>query len=135
LGHVVLKRKKNAYIKLFWKYQDVFAWTYDDLKTYDTWIIQHTIPMKKDVKPFQQKLWKIHPSLEPQVHKELKKLLDAKIIFQVHHSMWVANLVLVRKKIGEIHLCVDFQNLNKSSEKGQLSSATHGSDFVACLRI
>jgi hypothetical protein len=46
-------------------------------------IIQHTIPMKKDVKPFQQKLHKMHPSLEPQVQKELKKLLDAKIIFQV----------------------------------------------------
>jgi hypothetical protein len=85
----------------------VFAWTYDDLKTYDTWIIQHTISMKIDVKTFQKKIWKIHPSFEPQVWKELKKLLDAKIIFQVHHFAWVANLVLVRNKNGEIHLCVD----------------------------
>jgi hypothetical protein len=29
----------------------------------------------------------------------------------------VANLVLVRKKSGEIKLCVDFRNLNKSSLK------------------
>lgn len=31
--------------------------------------------------------------------------------------MWVTNLVLVRKKNGEIRLCVDFRNLNKASEK------------------
>ena len=29
----------------------------------------------------------------------------------------MANLVLVRKKNGDIHLCVDFRNLNRSLEK------------------
>jgi hypothetical protein len=47
----------------------------------------------------------------------LKKIFDAKIIFQVIHSAWVRNLVLVRKKLGEIFLCVDFRNLNRASEK------------------
>jgi hypothetical protein len=83
---------------LFKEYQDVFAWSYQDLKMYDTRIIQHTIPLRPEVKPFQQKLWKFHPSLEPLMQKELKKLLDAKIIFQVRHSAWVANLVPVKKK-------------------------------------
>ena len=32
-------------------------------------------------------------------------------------SRWVANLVLVRKKNGEIRLCIDFWNLNKVSMK------------------
>jgi hypothetical protein len=49
--------------------------------------------------------------------QELKKLLDAKIIFQIRHSTWVENLVPVRKKSREIHLCVDFRNLNKDLEK------------------
>jgi hypothetical protein len=51
------------------------------------------------------------------MYQELRKILDAKIIFQVRHSAWVANLVRVRKKSGEIRLCVDFQNLNRASEK------------------
>jgi hypothetical protein len=51
------------------------------------------------------------------MYQELRKLLDAKIIFQVRHSTWVANLVPVRKKSGEIRLCVDFRNLNRASEK------------------
>ena len=49
--------------------------------------------------------------------KEVKKLLDAKIIFPIRHSTWVENLVPVRKKTGEIRLCVDFRNLNLASQK------------------
>ena len=30
---------------------------------------------------------------------------------------WVSNLVPVRKKSGEIRLCVDFQKLNQASDK------------------
>jgi hypothetical protein len=51
------------------------------------------------------------------MYQELKKLLDAKIIFQVRYFAWVVNLVPVRKNSGEICLCVDFRNLNKALEK------------------
>jgi hypothetical protein len=47
------------------------------------------------------------------IRKEMKRMLDAKIIVPLRYSNWVANLVPVRKKSGEIHLCVDFRNLNK----------------------
>jgi hypothetical protein len=70
------------------------------------------IPMKEGVNPFHPKLCKAHPTLEPLIHKELKKLLDARIIFKVHNSTWVSNLVPVRKKSMEIRLCICFQNIN-----------------------
>ena len=60
----------------------------------------------------------MHLKLEPLIQSEVKKLLDAKIIFRVRHSKWVANLVPVRKKSGEIRLCLDFINLNHASDKG-----------------
>ena len=59
----------------------------------------------------------MHPSLEPLVKKELNKLLAAKIIFPVRHTTWVANLVPVRKKSGDIRICIDFRNLNRASLK------------------
>ena len=59
----------------------------------------------------------MHPKLEPLIQSEVKKLLDAKIIFKVRHSEWVSNLVLVRKKCEEIRICVDFRNLNRASNK------------------
>jgi hypothetical protein len=33
------------------------------------------------------------------IENEVKKLLDAKIIIPLRYSKWVANLVLVRKKM------------------------------------
>jgi hypothetical protein len=59
----------------------------------------------------------MHPSLEPQVKAELNKMLEARIIFPVRHTQWISNLVHVRKKNGDIRLCVDFRNLNKASKK------------------
>jgi hypothetical protein len=47
----------------------------------------------------------------------LNKLLIAKIIFLIQHTTWVANLVPVRKKSGDIRICIDFRNLNRESFK------------------
>ena len=77
-------------------------------KYFNTQIIQHVIPMKSQSKPFQQKLRKMHPTLELAVKKELNKLLATQIIFPIRHTQWVANLVPVRKKNGDIRLCVYF---------------------------
>ena len=99
------------------QFADVFSWEYSDLKTYDKNIIQHKIPLEKDTIPFKQKLRPINPLLLPLIEKEIKKLLAAKIIVPLRYSKWVANLVVVRKKSGEIKLCVDFRNLNKCYKK------------------
>jgi hypothetical protein len=45
-GKTISKEERKAYLKLFRQYQYVFAWCYRYLKTYDTHIIQHTIPLK-----------------------------------------------------------------------------------------
>lgn len=76
----------------------MFAWSYDDLKTFDTHIMQHIIPIKEGVKPVQQKLRQMHLSLEPTVKAELNKVLAARIIFLVHHTQWVSNLVTSPKE-------------------------------------
>jgi hypothetical protein len=108
---------KNKYVDFLRKYKEIFAWSYEEMRTYDTSMIKHKIPLKPGVKPFRQKLKQINPILLPVIEKEVKKLLDAKIIVPLRYSDWVANLVPIRKKNGEIRLCVDFRNINKSSLK------------------
>jgi hypothetical protein len=49
----ISNEERKTYLKLFRQYQDVFAWSYKELKTYDTCIIQHTVPLKLEVMPFQ----------------------------------------------------------------------------------
>jgi hypothetical protein len=44
------------------------------------------------------------------IDKYRKKLFGAKIIVYLRFSKWVANLVPIRNKSGEIRLCVDFIN-------------------------
>jgi hypothetical protein len=75
------------------------------------------IPIKEDHKPLKQKLRRINPLLLPLIEKEIKKLFESKIILSLGFSKWVENLVHVRKKSGEIRLCVDFRNLNRVSLK------------------
>jgi hypothetical protein len=106
---------KSKYVELLKKYKDVFAWYYEKLKTYDTTAIEHKIPLKPGIKPFRKNLRQINPILLPIIEREVKNLLDEKIIVPLRYSQWVANLVLVRKKNSEIRLCIDFNNLNRSS--------------------
>jgi hypothetical protein len=109
--------QKSKYCSVLKEFSDVFSWKYSDLKTYDPDIIQHKIPLEKYTIPFKKKLRPINPLLLPVIKREIKKLLDAKIIIPLRYSKWIANLVIVRKKNGEVRLCVDFRNLNKCSKK------------------
>ena len=99
------------------KYSNVFAWSYDDLKVYDTSLIRHTIPLKENEKPFKHKLRRVNPLLLPLIEKEIRKLFDAKSIVCLRHSKWLANIVHLGKKNGKIRLYIDFKNLNRVSLK------------------
>eukprot|EP00253_Pinus_taeda_P022398 PITA_22398 len=97
--------------------------------------------MLPEQKPVQEKLRKIHPNLEGQIKSELNKLLKAKIIFPVRHSNWVSNIVPIRKKSGDIRICIDFRNLNKASLKDnfplptmeQILQSEAGSELMSFL--
>jgi hypothetical protein len=44
-------------------------------------------------------------------------MLDADIIALTRHFSWCSNLVVFRKKNGEIRLCIEFRNLNLACTK------------------
>lgn len=81
------------------KYKDVLAWSYEDLKTFDTSIIQHTIPMISNDKTVQQNLRKIHSNLENQIQTKLNKLLKAKSIFLLGNQDGFATWYLLGRKM------------------------------------
>ena len=66
------QEQKRKYIELFKEYIDVFSWGYEDLKSYDTSIIQHQIHIKEERR--------LNSKLLPLIEKEIKKMYDAKII-------------------------------------------------------
>ena len=117
LSNKLPAKVKEDYLNLMKRYTDVFAWSYEYLKEYDTSIIQHTFPINPREKPFKQKLRRSNPKLLPIIEKEIKKLFNAKIIVTLRFSKWVANVASVRNKNGEIWLCIYFRNFNKVSFK------------------
>jgi hypothetical protein len=57
------KEQSAEYVKILKEFVDVFAWKYEYLRTNDTNIIEHKIPLKEETKPFRQKLRQIYPML------------------------------------------------------------------------
>jgi hypothetical protein len=89
ISKYLLAQMKSKYAELLRQYKDAFAWSYDDMKTYGTSVIEHKSPLKHNIKPFRQKLRQINPILLPVIEKEVKKILDAKIIVPLRYSKWV----------------------------------------------
>ena len=50
-------------------YKYVFAWSYDELKTYSTEVIRHKNPLKEQAKPFRKTQRHMNPKLAPIIQK------------------------------------------------------------------
>ena len=48
------------------------------------------------------------------IRDEVRKLLHAGFIEEVHHPEWLANPVVVPKANGKLWMCIDYTNLNKA---------------------
>jgi hypothetical protein len=104
---------KYMYVSLMKFFYDIFAWSYEDLNTFDTDIIQHKIPLMACSNPFRQKIMKFNPMLVSIIEKDLKKMLRARIIVPLRYLDWVANLILVRKRVGK-YSCVLISKISTS---------------------
>jgi ribonuclease HI len=117
IGAKCSDEEKLKFARLLGEFQDVFSWSYEDLRGFDLALIQHSIPIKEGIKPVRKKQRPINPALEETIRKELEKLLKAGIIFLVKYSERVSKLVLVQKITGQIKLCIYFCALNRASIK------------------
>lgn len=87
---------------------EVFA--VDDLSYGHATAVKHHIRLK-DETPFKERPRPIHPSDRETVKQHLREFLDAGII-RDSESPFASPIVLVRKKNGQIRLCVDYRKLN-----------------------
>ena len=75
--------------------------------------------MDLQAKPVAQVARIFHTEIEGKIVKEVQKLLAAGFIKPIQHPRWLSNIVLVKKKNGQIRCCVDFRNLNKVCSKDE----------------
>jgi hypothetical protein len=64
--------------------------------------------MYENVKLVRQKLRLVNPRKVTKIKAEVEKLLKDGFIYLVPLTEWVSNPILVDKKQGTIHICMDF---------------------------
>ena len=105
--------EKSDLWKLLKKHRNVFSRNDDDLGYTD--IIKHRIFTTDEI-PVKQHDRRIPPQLQPEVREELQKWLDSGVIVE-STSPYASQIVVVKKKGGNIRICCDFRPLNKKTIK------------------
>ncbi|XP_072084691.1 uncharacterized protein [Arachis hypogaea] len=111
------EKEKRDLIALLTEFRDVFAWNYDEMPGLDPNLVTHNLAVRKGATPVKQAPRKFSNEIEAQVKKEIEKLLAAKFVKPIQHPSWLANIVPVKKKNGQIRCCVDFRDLSKACPK------------------
>jgi hypothetical protein len=105
------------YTNLFKEFQDVFAWSYEEMSGINPRIVDHEIRTYPDAKPVRQCLRAINPTKAPTIKAEVEKLLNVSFIYSVPLTEWVSNPIPVNKKQGTICVHMEFRDLNKTCPK------------------
>ena len=90
--------------RLLAEYHDVFS--LDPMELGCTHSTEHTIKVMDDT-PFKECFRRIPPPMVEEVRNHLKEMLESGAI-RPSQSAWCNAVVLVRKKDGSLHFCIDF---------------------------
>ena len=74
----------------------------------DLAIAAHKLAIGEDKKPVKQTPRNMRIEVEKAVNKEIKKLIDANFIREEQYPEWLSSVVPVKKKNGNIRICIDF---------------------------
>ncbi|KAG9447250.1 hypothetical protein H6P81_013378 [Aristolochia fimbriata] len=94
LSASLMAEEEAEYMALLHKYRDIFTWNYMEMPGLDPRVAVHKLA--------------VHPSVR-QVKQSQRR--------EVKYPSWIANILRVKKKTGQIRVCVDFRDLNKACPK------------------
>lgn len=112
-GDELSANQVNTVKDLLRKYPDAFSKTIDEIG-FST-VVEHKITTI-DNDPIQLPDRMVPPKLVPEVKKQLQDWMDKGIIRE-SESNYASQMVLIRKKTGEIRICLDFRQLNLKCSK------------------
>ena len=74
----------------------------------DPQLITHTLNVDPLRKLIKQKKKSFAPKRQEAIKQEVEKLLEARVIEEIHFSEWLANPIMVKKANEKWRMCVDF---------------------------
>ena len=117
IGSTLNEEERKDLKELLTEFQEVFAWSYEDMPGIDPEIAQHHIDTHAHMIPVKQKLRCIRAKWLLKIKEEVKKQLKVGFIKPMHQAEWIFNVVPIHKKDGKVRMCVDFRDLNKACSK------------------
>ena len=112
-------KEKSELMLLLKEFKDVFVWDYSEMPGLDSGLVVHTLNVDPEAKPVAQFARVFHTEIKQQIVEEVQKLLVAGFIKPIQYLLWLSNIVLVKKKNGQVRCCVDFRNLNRVCPKDE----------------
>jgi hypothetical protein len=94
-------------VELLGGFQNVFAWSYEDLRGFDPGLIQHTMKLAR------KKQGLVNSTLEATFQRDLGNFLRSRIIFLVHPKR-VPNWVLASKTTDHIRTCIHLHTFSQA---------------------
>ena len=88
---------REELVALLREYQDVFAWSYQDMPGLSHDIVQHRLASNSGYSPVKQKLRRMKPKMSLKINEEVKKQFNASFLAIAQYPEWVANIVPVPK--------------------------------------
>jgi len=80
---------------------DMFAWSPSDIPGIPREVTEHSLEIRAGSKPVKQRLRRFDEEKRKIIGEEIHKLLTAGFIKEVDHPDWLANPILVKKKMGK----------------------------------
>nr|GEY95294.1 reverse transcriptase domain-containing protein [Tanacetum cinerariifolium] len=127
--------EKSALINVLKARKKAIAWKLTDIRGIDPEFYSHKILLEEDFSPKVQSQRRVNPKIHDVIKKEVKKLLDAGLIYPISDSPWVYPVYCVPKKGGMTvikndenelvpirlvtgwRVCIDYRKLNEATRK------------------
>ena len=117
IDSTINEKERKDLKKLLIEFQVVFAWSYEDMLGINHEITQHHIDTHAHMVPIKQKLRRMRTEWLLKIKGEVTKQLKLEFIKPIHQAEWIANVVPIPKKDGNVRMCVNFKDLNKGFSK------------------
>ena len=106
LSSTLNEQEKRDFKELFIEFQEVFAWSYEDMLDIDPKIAQHRLDTHSYIVPVKQKLRRMRTKWLLKIKEGVTKPLKVGFVKHVLQAKWISNVVPVPKKNGKVRMCL-----------------------------
>ncbi|XP_050207566.1 uncharacterized protein LOC126656988 [Mercurialis annua] len=100
ISNNLLETQEARVVKVVKQHILAIGWKISDIRGISPSVVMHKIHLESESRASAQRQRRLNPNMKEVVHKEIVKLLDARIIYPISDSAWVSPIQCVPKKGG-----------------------------------